>query len=189
MSLVAKHRSLAPAAAMTGGALMAAAGALQATGLDWNENAVRTTAQHVSLGLFSGSLVLLAIAAVALSRYAGPRGRFAAYAIASAQVVIAVASTISNIRGIDAAWFDPIAAVSNAAWLAGSIALAVSLYRARRLPPFFSVGVALVYIATIPLSMFGSGIVAGAYWMAVGRFVLAEGDLVAGVAERSPAAA
>ena len=39
---------IAAYSAGVGGALLAASGALQATGLDWTENAVKTPAQHVT---------------------------------------------------------------------------------------------------------------------------------------------
>jgi hypothetical protein len=49
----------------------------------------------------------------------------------------------------------------------GSIALAVSLKKAGRVPTAVAVGLPLTWVASIPLGSFGGALLAGAYWMAV----------------------
>jgi hypothetical protein len=61
-----------------------------------------------------------------------------------------------------------VAVVTNAAWLFGSIVLAVVLQRRRAVPTLVAVGLPLCWVAIIPLSHLGGGLIAGAYWMMVG---------------------
>jgi hypothetical protein len=167
---------LAAAGAFVGGAAFAAAGALQATGLDWKENAVETPRQHVTMTLFAVALVALVPAIAALGRLGGGRLRYGWIAIAAGQVAIAAASTVSNIRGVDAAWFPAVAIVANIGWILGTFALTFALYRSRRVPRLVAIGLIVAYLGAIPLGMVGGGLVTGCYWIAVG-YLLSLGAL------------
>jgi hypothetical protein len=151
-------RRVAAAGAIVGGAAFAVAGALQVTGLDWKENAVETPLQHVAMALFAVALVSLVPALRALGR---------AWPVAAAgQLAIAAASTVSNIRGVDASWFPAAAIAGNAVWIAGTIALAVTLFRRRS--RLLAAGIVVAYLGAIPLAPLGGGLLTGAYWIAVG---------------------
>jgi hypothetical protein len=157
----------ASVSAAVGGTLLAASGALQATGLDWTENAVKTPLQHVTMALFAGALVALVPAAAALARYADGRARLGWIGIAVGQTGVAVASTVSNARGVDASWFPAAAVAANGLWILGTLALAVALWRTHRVARPVAIGLVVAYIGSIPLGAVGGGIVAGAYWLAV----------------------
>jgi hypothetical protein len=158
---------VAALSAGVGGALLAASGALQATGLNWTENAVETPAQHVTMALFAAALAALAPAVAYLGRLAPGRGRLGWIGIAAGQLGVAAASILSNIRGVDAGWFPAAAVAANGLWIVGTLVLAVALFRGRHVPRLLAVGLVVAYIGSIPLAIVGGGIVAGAYWLAV----------------------
>ena len=145
-----------------------------ATGPRVKVHAVTTTTEHAILVLLATSLVLIAPAVLALGRRIARRTP--SRVVAGCMFVIATAATISNIRGGDAAWFDPVAAAANLAWLACTVWLAVELFRANAVARWVSIGLPLVYIATIPASQVGGGLIAGAFWIALGT-LLATGTL------------
>ena len=128
------HPRLTAFAAMAGGAMAAAAGVLQATGLDWEGTAVTTAPQHVCMALFAASLVLTIPTVLALAEQAVGRLRIGRFGIVAGQLAVATAATVSNIRGEDASWFPAVAGPANLVWALGSIALAVALYRTARVP-------------------------------------------------------
>jgi hypothetical protein len=161
-------RNVAAAGAVAGGASFAVAGALQATDLHWQENAVQTPLQHLTMALFAVALVALVPAVAALGRVAGGRLRYGWLGIAVGQTAIAAASTASNIRGVDAAWFPAAAIAGNALWIVGTFALAVGVYRTRRVPQLVAVGLVVAYAGAIPLGVRGGGILTGCYWLAIG---------------------
>ena len=167
---------LAAAGALVGGAAFAVAGALQATGLDWNENTVETPLQHVTMVFIAVALVALVPAVAALGRSAGGRLRLGWVGIAVGQFTIAAASTVSNVRGVDAAWFPAVAVAANAVWILGTFALAIGLYRSRRVPRLVAVGLVAAYLGAIPFGMVGGGLVTGCYWLAIG-YLLSFGAL------------
>ena len=181
MPVHAPSSRLAALGGIVGGALFAVTGALQATGLDWNENTIETPLQHVTVAFFAAALVAVVPAAAALARSAGRAGRFGWIALSAGQIVVAAASTVSNVRSVDAAWFPAAAVAANLAWIAGTFALAFSLYRTRRVPRIVAVGLVVAYVGAIPLATHGGGIVTGCYWLAVGYL------LGAGAIERTPA--
>jgi hypothetical protein len=82
---------------------------------------------------------------------------------------------VSNVRGIDASWFPAVAVAANVLWILGTLTLTVGLYRSRQVPRLLAVGLFVAYVGSIPLSILGGGIVAGAYWLAV-AYVLGAGD-------------
>ena len=157
-----------------GGALLCGLGALMATGPSVKVHSVTTTTEHAILVLLASSLVLIAPAILALGRRVERRAP--SRIVAGCMLVIATAGTISNIRGGDASWFDPVAAAANLTWLVCTVWLAVELFRANAVARWVSVGLPLVYLATIPASQVGGGLVAGAFWIAVGA-LLATGTL------------
>ena len=160
-------RPVAALGACVGGALLAASGAMQATGLDWTENAVKTPAQHVTMALFAAAFVLLGPAARELGRLGSGRLAHGWIGIAVGQAGVAAASTVSNIRGVDASWFPAVAIAANALWVIGTFALAIALFRARRLSRLMAAGLVVAYLGSVPLGAIGGGIVAGAYWLAL----------------------
>lgn len=157
-------RSISKTSALTAGALFGAVGALQATGLDWTENAVKTPAQHITMALYAAALLVVIPAVKALAENAGPRTRWGWIAIAAGQAGVAVASTVSNIRGVDASWFPAVAVAANMAWIVGTFVLAAGLFRSSRATAF---GLVAAYIGAIPLAVHGGGLITGAYWLAV----------------------
>jgi hypothetical protein len=184
--------SVAKSSALVAGALFGAVGALQATGLDWQENAVQTPLQHVTMALYAAALVAAIPAVKALAEHAGPRARWGWIAIAAGQAGVAAASTVSNIRGVDASWFPAVAVAANAAWIVGTFTLAAGLFRSSRLT---AIGLVVAYIGAIPLAVQGGGLITGAYWLALatlgglGRRTLVAATAVIAVALASAATA
>ncbi len=76
------------------------------------------------------------------------------------------------LNGHDLGLFNVLAPLTNAAWLFGSIILAVSLKRAGKVPPAVAVGLPIAWVATIPLATVGGGVIAGAYYLAVGYLLV-----------------
>ena len=82
-----------------------------------------------------------------------------------------------------------VAPLANAGWLFGSIAMAVSLKRAGRVPGAIAIGLPLSWVATLPLAVVGGGVVAGVYWMATGYLLINDGFAPATSSIASPASA
>ena len=158
---------LAAAGAVVGGTAFAVVGALQATDLDWTENAVKTPLQHLTVALFAVGLLAVVPAVAALARTVSGRARYAWIAIAIGQTGVAAASSVSNAQGVDASWFPAVAVAANALWLGGTVTLAVALYRSRTVPRLVAVGLVVAYIGAIPFAVHGGGIVTGCFWLAV----------------------
>jgi hypothetical protein len=180
MSALSSSR-LAAAGAALGGAAFAVAGALQATGLNWEENTVETPLQHLTMALFAMGLVAVIPTLAALARYARGRGRYGWVAIAVGQFVVAAAATVSNVRGVDAAWFPAVAVPANGLWVVGTFVLAFALWRARLVSRLVAAGLIVAYVGAIPAATIGGAIVTGCYWLAVGYLLtlgaLERGDL------------
>jgi len=166
MPILTSPRAAAAGAAV-GGAAFAVSGALQATGLDWTQNTVETPLQHLTMALFALGLVAIIPTLAALARLADGRGGYGWIAMAIGQAGVAAASTVSNLRGVDASWFPPAAVVANGLWLLGTFALAVALWRGRRVPKLVAAGLVVAYIGSIPAATVGGGLVTGCYWLAV----------------------
>ena len=93
--------------------------------------------------------------------------------VASAGAVLLGAGMVSSaVNGEDLAFFPAVAAVANALWFLGSGALAVSLWRAGRVPRPIAGLLVLVMPTTIFLSQLGGGILAGAYLASLGLLLL-----------------
>jgi hypothetical protein len=94
------------------------------------------------------------------------------------------------VNGHDLALFNVVAPVTNAAWLIGSIILAVSLKRAGKVPASVAVGLPLTCVAAIPLGTLGGGILAGGgYYLTIGYLLASEAIERAGHAATQPGTA
>lgn len=154
------------AIAAAGGVAWTIGGGLQIMRADGvRDDVVATTAAHVALSAMAFALVTTIAGLVLLAR--SIPGSRAPLVAGAGQLLLAVASTSSNIRGDDASWFVVAAPVANALWLFGSIAMARALRKAgaSRLVAF---GLPLVWAGAIPLSLLGFGVLSGAYWITVG---------------------
>ena len=161
--------SLAGRAALAGGALFAADGVLQVVHSQHTGSKVVGVAGHLNIAFFLTALILVAPSFVALARYARPgRIETVAAAIAAATATLGLTCITSLVMGHDGPWFNAIAPITNAVWLFGSIALAVSLKRAGRVPAIVAVGLPVAWIGTIPLATVGGGLVTGGYFLSLG---------------------
>jgi hypothetical protein len=79
-----------------------------------------------------------------------------------------------------------VAPITNALWLFGSIALAVSLKRAGSVPRWVYLCLPLVWVGGIPLSTLGGGLISGAYLLTLGYTQL-EGSTDTGRAQPATA--
>jgi len=129
-------------------------------------------AGYLALSFFVVALVSAAPSFLALARSA-PAGAAtkAALAAAAGTAVLGLTSITSIVNGQDLSLFNVVAPLTNGAWLFGSIILAVSLKRASKMPTAVAVGLPITWVATIPLATVGGGIIAGAYYLAVGHLL------------------
>lgn len=160
-----KHYRYAAAGAIAGGVAWAVSGPLQLAGVNEHETQVVTFGEHVLISLFSLALLLTAPGLLALARHA--TNDIGAKVAATGMVLLAITATTSNINGEDASFFPVVASLTNLMWLGGSIALAVSLYRAGRVPKWVAIALPFTQVFALPLAAVGGGLVAGAYWIAV----------------------
>ena len=181
MSEVTPRIKLAAASAIAAGVAWFISGPLQLAGINEHETQVVTTGEHILIGLFSLAMVLTIPGILALGAKAG---RVVAARTAGTGIgFVAAAAVYSNINGEDAAWFPAVAVPGNLAWLVGSIVVAVGLRKAGA-SKVVAIGLPLTVVFALPLSAVGGGIIAGAYWMAMGS-LLYTGNLT----ERHPAGA
>lgn len=184
--MTAKHYRLAAAAAIAGGVAWAVSGPLQLAGVNEHETQVVTFGEHVLIGLFSLALVLTAPGVLALARHA--RSDTGAKVAATGMVLLGLTALSSNINGEDLSFFPVAASFANLLWLAGSIHLAVSLYKAGRVPRWVAIGLPFAQVFALPLSVVGGGLVAGGYWLSV-AYLMHVGALENRSAVTAPAAA
>ena len=111
----------------------------------------------------------------------------AALAAAAGTAVLGLTSITSIVNGHDLGLFNVLAPLTNAAWLFGSIILAVSLKRAGKVPPAVAVGLPIAWVATIPLATVGGGVIAGAYYLAVGHLLVNHSTELTAPAAAQPA--
>ena len=177
MNSITSHltRFAAPAA-MAAAAALGVGGVINATH-DQSSTTTTVGIEHVSLGGFGLSLILLVPAVLYLGRLAG-RPRFAA-ASSIGMTVLGLLTVVSNVRGSDPSFFGAVAVPTNLAWLVGYVAIAISLKRRRAVPTAIAIGLPVSWFFTIPLGSVGGTIVAGAYWLVVG-WMLAHGELTRG---------
>ena len=144
-------------------------------------------AGYLTLSFFTVALLSIAPSFIALARRARSRvAAWAALAAAAGTTILGLTSITSIINGHDLALFNVVAPVTNAAWLAGSVILAVSLKRARRVPAAVAVGLPLAWVATIPLATLGGGVLAGAYYLTIGYLLASDAIERAGRAATQP---
>jgi hypothetical protein len=165
-----KNRFAAVGATL-GGAALIAGGVIQLTAADQVQTgeSVETTIAHVSLAALTFALIALVPAVLELSAYA--RTRRPAYVATAGMLLLAVATTVSNVVGEDRLFFFIAAPAANLLWLVGSVGLALLLYRAGHVPRWLAIGVPLVQVASLPLSVLGGGILGGTFWLAVGYLI------------------
>jgi hypothetical protein len=139
------------------------------------ESQVVGVAGHLALTFSIVALLAAAPSFIALARRArsGAAAK-AAMAAAAGTTVLGLTSMTSLVTGHDLALFNVLAPLTNAAWLVGSIILAVSLKRAGRVPAAVAIGLPLAWAAAIPLATFGGGVIAGAYYLATGYLLASD---------------
>ena len=163
---------------------MAAGGAIYATRPDIQGERVTEPVEHAILVLLAGLLLLAIPPVIALGRRAGGTlGPRAAATAVTGQIALAITCTASNVNNGDPDWFIVAAPLANLLWLGGWVALAVALYRSGATARWIAVGLPLTWALLLPGSSLGLGLVAGAYWIALGTMMVA-GSL----ARRRPAA-
>ena len=162
--------TLAGRAAMLGGAAMVAGGVTEIVHPQRHAGSnVVGVAGYLTLSFFVVALISVAPTFIAIARNARPGiAQKAAVAAAAGTLVLGVTSITSLVNGHDLGLFNVVAPLTNAAWLFGSIVIAVSLKRAGRVPTAVAVGLPIAWVATIPLATVGGGVIAGAYFLAVG---------------------
>lgn len=149
-------------------------GAVQAIRPEEDAVAAIDTQMRWLLAMWAVSLVLVVPAYLALARFA--RSPWGARLVAVGTPILAAGAMSSAVNGEDLAAFPAIATVANALWLVGSVMLGVSLWRAGRVPRWVAVALPGSMPVTLVLSQMGSGLVVGAFWVALGA-MLATGTL------------
>jgi hypothetical protein len=163
-------------AAMAAGAAFAGSGIVQIVHSQHTGSKVVGLSGHLVIGFFIVGLVCMAPALVALGSYARPgRAEKVALAVAAATTTLGLTSISSLVMGHDGVWFNVIAPLTNAVWLFGSIALAVSLKRAGQVGAVIAIGLPVVWLGTIPLAVLGGGLITGAYLMTLGYLLAQQG--------------
>jgi hypothetical protein len=171
-------------AAVAAGAVWVASAVLQVTGgRNSGEDVVGFTG-HAILTLFTLALLLMGPAMFALSRHA--LSDLGARIALPGLVVLGLTSVVSNVQGHDPSFFVVVAPITNVLWLAGSIVLAVSLYKAGRIPRGLAIALPFMQVFALPLSAVGGSVVTGAFWIAVG-YLMQQGALERPSAARAAA--
>jgi hypothetical protein len=168
--------TLAGRAAMVGGAALAAGGVTQIVHSQRNSgNSVVGLAGYLSLSFFVVAMIAIAPSFIALARECrSSAARKAAIAAAAGTAILGLTSISSIVSGHDLGLFNVVAPVTNAAWLFGSIVLAVALKREGSVPTAVAVGLPLAWVASIPLATVGGGVISGAYFLFVGYLLVNE---------------
>src|SRR6516165_2364272 len=158
---------LAGRAAILAGVAFAAGGVTQIVHSQRHSgNRVVGVAGYLVLSFFVVALVSAAPSFVALARRArSDTATKAALAAAAGTAVLGLSSIASIVNGHDLGLFNVVAPLTNAAWLLGSIVIAVSLKRAGTVPTAVAIGLPLAWVATIPLATVGGGLLSGAYFL------------------------
>ena len=182
-----KTYRLGAMSAVAAGAVWVASAILQVGAGHPTGQKVEGFAGHAIIGLFTIALLLTAPAMFSLARHA--LSDLGARIAAPGLVILGLTCIVSNVRGEDPSFFVVVAPITNLMWLAGSIVLAVSLYKAGRIPRGLAIALPFMQVFALPLSAVGGTIVTGAYWIAVG-YLMQQGALERSAAARpAPAAA
>jgi hypothetical protein len=165
---------LAGRAAILAGAAFAAGGVTQIIHSQRHSGSrVVGVAGYLVLSFFVIALVSVAPSFLALARRArSGAATKAALAAAGGTAVLGLTSIGSIVNGHDLGLFNVLAPLTNGAWLLGSIVLAVSLKRAGAVQTAIAVGLPISWVATIPLATIGGGVLAGAYYLALGYLLV-----------------
>jgi hypothetical protein len=168
--------TLAGRAAMVGGGALAAGGVTQIVHSQRNSgNSVVGVAGYLSLSFFVVAMIAIAPSFIALARECrSGAARKAAIAAAAGTTILGLTSISSLVSGHDLGLFNVVAPLTNAAWLLGSIVLAVALKREGSVPTAVAVGLPLAWVASIPLATVGGGVISGAYFLFVGYLLVNE---------------
>lgn len=174
-----KGTTFAGWAGIAGAVGAAVVGAIQAVRTENFDPMVDRT-EHVMLTMLALSLVFWIPAYLGLGRMTGTRaGAVGGWLAAAGCALLAFGSTSTNLHDQDYPWFGVVAVPANAAWLAGSLTLAVVCWRTRALPRRLAVGVALIWVTSIILSQAGGNLVAGVVWGLVGWLMVARAKVAA----------
>ncbi|MFC6682725.1 hypothetical protein ACFQE7_43535 [Nonomuraea ferruginea] len=111
-------RVAAGLAASAGGLAMAVTGVMQAM-RPMDDDPRVLGEEHLLLGLFAASLILLVPGLVALARHGGRTALVGAVVVSAGHVLLAFGATSSNLRGEDYAWFPFVAVPANLGMLVG----------------------------------------------------------------------
>lgn len=156
-------------AALAYGFLAMAVGAAQAVRAG-DTSAQIATGMRWILVVFALSLLVVVPAHLALGAFA--RSSLGARLAAAGTPLLALGAASSAVNGEDLAWFPAVAVVANALWLAGSVTLGVSLWRAGRVARWVAVLLPVSMPATLFFSQLGSGLVVGTFWVALGALMV-----------------
>ncbi len=127
--------------------------------------------------LLVGSSIMLWALPVLYLRLAEPAGARRSALVASTGTVLLSAGMLSSaVNGEDLSFFPAVALVANALWFAGSLGLAIGLWRGRRAPRPLVAMLPLVTPVFLLLSQLGGGVPVGAY-LAVLGWLLVRGQL------------
>lgn len=161
-------------AAILAGAAFAAGGVTQIVHSQRDTgNQVVGLAGYLALSFFVVALVSVAPSFLALARRArSDAARKAALAAAAGTAILGLTSITSIVNGHDLGVFNVVAPLTNAGWLFGSIILGVSLKRAGTVRTALALGLPIAWVATIPLATIGGGVIAGAYYLALGYLLV-----------------
>jgi hypothetical membrane protein len=170
----ARYYRAGAVSAVAAGAVWVASAVLQVTGGNHTGTKVEGFTGHAIIGLFTVALLLMVPAMFALARHA--LSDLGARIAAPGLVVLGLTCIVSNVRGEDPSFFVVVAPITNLMWLAGSIVLAVSLYKAGRIPRGLAIALPFMQVFALPLSAVGGSVVTGAYWIAVG-YLMQQGAL------------
>ena len=158
--------------AVMAGAVMAVGGAIYATRPDVQSERVTEPVEHAILVILAGLLLLAIPPVIALGRRAGGTwGPRAAAVAVTGQVALAITCTVSNLNSGDPDWFIVAAPLANLLWLGGWVTLAVLLARSGAVARWIAIALPLSWALLLPGSVLGLGLVAGAYWIALGTMM------------------
>jgi hypothetical protein len=156
-------------AALAYGFLAMAVGAAQAVRTGDTSVQIATGMRWI-LVVFTLSLLVMVPAHLALGAFA--RSPLGARIAAVGTPLLALGAASSAINGQDLAWFPAVAVVANALWLVGSVTLGVSLWRAGRVRGWIASLLPVTMPVTLFFSQLGSGLVVGAFWVALGALMV-----------------
>ena len=170
----AKQYRLAAVSAVAAGALWAVSAVIHVTGGHGSGEKVEGFSEHATITLLTLALLLMAPAMLALGRHA--LSDLGSRIAIPGLVVLGLTCIVSNVRGEDPSFFVVVAPITNLLWLVGSIVLAVSLYKANRIPRGLAIALPFMQMFALPLSAIGGSVVTGAFWIATG-YLMQKGAL------------